>query len=219
MGSYSREGDNAWDYVAPLPLAKDHIWMKPIGDNLYECVVLQGLGNCPMSNSDDPPGSFHTGDVFVPHATLPDRWRCIGRIDDTINMSFAATFLALPFEDHVRSQPLVKEAVVFGNGRPKLGLIVFASEDARDMSANNVVGKIWPTVEDMNSQGPPYTRVSKDMIIVRSCGEVYPRTDKQNVIRPQIYNKYEAIISEIYGEGNDIVQPHESSELAKAERL
>jgi hypothetical protein len=50
-------------------------------------------------------------------------------------MSFSESFVALPFEDHIRVHPLVDEAVVFGNGRPKLGLLVFGSEAAKGVDA------------------------------------------------------------------------------------
>ena len=204
--------DKAWDYLGPYPITKDYIWMKPLTDSsdLYECVILPGLANCPMSNSDDPPGSFHTGDVFVPHPTLPNRWKLIGRRDDVINMSFSESFVALPFEDHVRSHPLIDEAAVFGNGRPKLGLLAFGSEAARDLPPEEVVVRIWPTVEEMNAQNEPWTRISRDMVIVVPYGQSWPKTDKQNMIRLQVYHQFEKEINAKY-EGLDesqIVEPH-----------
>jgi hypothetical protein len=63
--------DKAWDYP-PYTIMKDTIWMKRLTEDLYKCVILPGLANCAISNWDDPPGSFHTGDVFVSHETLPN---------------------------------------------------------------------------------------------------------------------------------------------------
>lgn len=65
--------------------------------------------------------------------------RADGRCD---YMSLSESFVALPFEDHVRGHPLVDEAVVFGNGRPTLGLLVFGSEDAKGLPSNEVVQRI-----------------------------------------------------------------------------
>ena len=122
--------------------------MKLLTGDLYECATLHGLANCTISNSGDPPGSFHTGDVFVPHETLPDRWRLISRLDDVIDMSFSDSFVALPFEGRIRSRLLLEEVVVFfGNGRSKLCLLVFASEAAKGLVAEQVVERIWPNVE------------------------------------------------------------------------
>jgi hypothetical protein len=90
------------------------------------------LGNFELGR---PPGSFHTGDVFVPHEALPNRWKLIGLFDDMINMSTSESFVALPLDDHIRSHPLFEEAVVLGNRRSKFGLLVFASEAAKGLMA------------------------------------------------------------------------------------
>lgn len=192
--------DKAWDYLAPYPNVKEYICMKPLSDDLYECVILPGLASCPISNSDDPPGSFHTGDVFVPHATLPGRWRPIGRRDDVINMSFSASFVALPFEDRVRSHPLVAEAVMFGNGRPTLGVLVFASEAARHLGPREVADGVWAVVEELNAQNEAWTRVEREMVVVVEHGRGWPKTDKQNVIRPAVYKEFESVIDALYKE-------------------
>ena len=190
--------DKAWNYLSPYEFVKDHVWMKPLGGDLYECVILQGLPNCRLTNSNDPPGSFYTSDVFTKHPTLPNRWKLIGRQDDMINMGVPEMFPALPFEDHMKQHPFIDEAVVFGNGRPELGFMVFCSERAKDKSTTEVVTDIWPLVEQMNAKGSERTRIAMDMIIVMPFGEAWPRTDKQNVIRPQVYRQYEELINEMY---------------------
>jgi len=206
----SAETDKGWDYLAPYPFTKAHIWMKPLGADLYECVILSGLASCPMSNSNDPPGSFHTSDVFIKHPTLPDRWKLIGRQDDIINMSFSESFVALPSEDHMKQHPLVDEALVFGNGQPKLGLLVFCSKKAAKLSSEELIAQIWPKVEEMNAQNQLWTQISPDMIIAIPFGQSWPRTDKQNIIRPQAYRQYEDLINAKYDKMDEysIVEPH-----------
>ena len=201
--------DKAWDYVAPYSFTKDHIWMKPLEGDLYECVILQGLALCPSSNSDDPSGSFYTSDVFIKHPSLPDRWRLIARKDDCINMSFCETFVALPFEDHVKQHPFVEEDVIFGNGRPRLGILIFWSEETKALDTAELVGQIMPVIEDMNAQSKPWTRILADMIISVPYGANWPRTDKQNIIRPQVYRQYEQLIDEKYEhmDESSIIEP------------
>lgn len=181
--------------------------MKPISDDLLECIVLV---NCPISSSDNPPGPFHTGDIFVPHPTLAGRWRLIGWRDDVINMSFSESFVALPFEDQMRSHPLADEAVVFGNGRLKLGLFVFGSEYAKRLTSEEVVQRIWVTVEEMNVRNQPWTRVEREMVVAIPYGTSWPKTDKQNVIRPKVYKEFEREINERYErlDEKEIVEPH-----------
>jgi hypothetical protein len=71
-------------------------------------------------------------------------------------MSFSESFVALPFEDHVRVHPLVDEAVVFGNGRPKLELLVFGSEAAKGLTPDEVQDGVWARVEEMDRRKKPW---------------------------------------------------------------
>lgn len=43
----------------------------------------------------------------------------------------------------------------------------------------------------MNRRNKPWTRVDKEMVIVAPFGKSWPKTDKQNMIRPQVYKDFE----------------------------
>lgn len=60
--------------------------MNPIDDNTYELVLLKGLKAKIFSNSDTPPKSFHSRDLFEPHPTIPNAWKYIGRLDDRVTL-------------------------------------------------------------------------------------------------------------------------------------
>jgi hypothetical protein len=64
----------------------------------------------------------------------------------------------------------VDEAVVFGDGRPKLGLLVFGSKDAKGMPADEVVRRICVPVEEANQRNKPWTRVDRDVVVVVPYG-------------------------------------------------
>lgn len=85
--------------------------MKPVSDDLYELVVLDGYKSKVVSNSDDPPRSFHSNDLFSPHPIIPDAWKHIGRIDDRVTLVNGEKVLPLPIEGRIRSDRLVSEAV------------------------------------------------------------------------------------------------------------
>ena len=95
---------------------------------------------------------------------------------------------------------------LFSNGRPKLGLPVFASESAKGLMAE----RIWLSVEEVNAQNKPWTRAERDVIVVLLLGMNCPKTDKQNIIRPQVYRRFEALINHKH-EGVDeseILEPY-----------
>ncbi len=67
-----------------------------------------------MSNSDDPPNSYHTSDLFVAHATIPNAWKFIGRLDDRITLTTGEKVLPLEIEGCIMQESIVSEAVMFG---------------------------------------------------------------------------------------------------------
>lgn len=195
--------DLDWDYMSPLPVVEGYLWMKPLSgetegehETLFEAVLLKGFPNCPpsLSNSDDPAGSFHTGDAFRRHRAKLDRWKIVGRMDDQINMGIPVAVNAVEYEILIKiaAANLVGEAVLFGQGRKRLGVLVFPkdgveSEDARDA--------VWRTIAE-KVNGNMKMGIEKDMIVV-TRGTV-PRTDKGNFKRAAVYLKYQQLIDGAY---------------------
>ena len=198
MSSTRPKGDKAWDYMRFLPTAKPYIRMIPITGGTYELIVLDGFESKVMSNSDDPPNSFHSRDIFVPHDTIPDAWKYLGRLDDRVTLVNGEKVLPLPIEGRIRQDPLVKEAVVFGVGRVVPGLLVFRSFNAQHLSDEEYISTIWPTVEDANSRSEGFSQISRRSIIPVSANTDYPRTDKGTIIRAQVYRAFADHINSMY---------------------
>ena len=97
-------GDNMWNYIRTPPLIAQFIWMKPLGDETYECVFLHGLPSLVASNSDDPPQSFHSKDIFLRHPTM-DAWKQIGCLDDRLTLTNGKKVLPVPMEGRIRQDP------------------------------------------------------------------------------------------------------------------
>ena len=172
--------------------------MKPISGDLYECVYLAGHPALTASNSDEPPGSYHSRDVFTPHPTISDRWKYVTRLDDRLTLVNGEKVLPLPIEGAIKQSPLIQEAVVTGVGKSVPGLLIFRSDEATSLSDEEYLDLIWPTVEDANSRAEKFSQISRDMIVVLPVGSVCPRTDKGSMIRAQVYAKYADVIEEAY---------------------
>lgn len=204
--------DNDWDYMAPLPSTKPFIHMQPFvkgksasGEGeieLYEGVILQGYPNTPasMSNSNDPPGSFHTGDVFEKHPSKSDRWRIVGRKDDQINMGIPVVISAFEYEEAIKlhlGSVAVEEVVVFGNGRLALGVLVFIQpEQQAEMPL--IRKAAWKAVQK-GINGKMKVPIEEGMVLI--VDEKVPRTDKGNFARPLIYRQYDDQINRAYATG------------------
>ncbi|MCJ1478790.1 hypothetical protein MMC13_007474 [Lambiella insularis] len=202
--------DPQWDYLTTLPPAKPHIEMRPLcegeasvstNERLFELIVLPSF---PMlkekwANSNDPPGSLHTGDTFLKHPTKEDYWKVVGRKDDQIKIyadDRQSVVNALVYESKIRTgnQDVVDDVVLFGQGRKRLGVLIFTKSG---IPQDTALERVWATIgKEIN--GILKTGIEKKMLRAIEAGDQIPRTDKLNIIRPQVYLKYHDLIDSAY---------------------
>ncbi|KAE9973609.1 hypothetical protein BLS_003501 [Venturia inaequalis] len=198
MTSFRPPEDTAWNYMRPLSSAKPYIRMIERSPNIYECIVLPGLPSKVLSNSSDPPNSYHTSDTFTPHPTIPDAWKYLGRLDDRITLVNGEKVLPIPYEHHIRQHELVSEVVLFGVGRAIPGMFIVPSEKARQLHSSEILETLMPLVEAANSRTEAFGRISREMIEILDVDVEYPRTDKGTVIRAAFYKQFADQIDQIY---------------------
>lgn len=206
--SFNRaSGDDSWDYIRiPTAIAK-HIWMKPLGDDTYECVYLHGLESLVASNSEKPPKSFHSSDIFVKHPKM-EAWKHIGRLDDRLTLINGEKVLPVPIEGRIRQDTLIRECCVFGTGKSIPGILVFRNDNSSNMSDKEFVDAIWPTVQNANAQAESFSQISRETIVPFGAEVVYPKTDKESIKRSQIYRVFAKDMEAMYeklqstGKGN-----------------
>ncbi|KAJ5777624.1 AMP-dependent synthetase/ligase [Penicillium odoratum] len=199
------KSDPYWNYLKFFENLQPYIWMKPLGAELYECVYLAGHPALTTSNSNEPAGSFHSKDVFIPHPTLAGRWKYVSRIDDRITLTNGEKVLPIPIEGCIKQHPLIHEAVVVGLEKAAPGLLVFRSQEADDagLSDDRYLDEIWPSIEFANSRAEQFSQIARDMVAVLPSASFFPRTDKGSMIRAQVYSHYAELIESIYAEGQE----------------
>ncbi|QDS74306.1 putative secondary metabolism biosynthetic enzyme [Venturia effusa] len=198
MTSFRTPEDKAWNYMRPLFSAKPYIRMIECSPNVYECIVLDGLPSKVLSNSSDPPNSYHTSDTFSPHPTIPDAWKYLGRLDDRITLINGEKVLPIPYEHHIRQNELVSEVVLFGVGRAMPGMFIVPSERAKQLHSSELLETLMPLVEATNSRTETFGRISREMIEILDIDVEYPRTDKGTVIRAAFYKQFTDRIDQLY---------------------
>jgi acyl-CoA synthetase (AMP-forming)/AMP-acid ligase II len=190
--------DKAWNYLRPLPQVLPYLLMRPVGGGICECIVLDGLKTKAVTNSNDPPNSFHTSDLFVAHPTIPDAWKFVGRSDDRVTLLNGEKVLPLPIEGAIVQDLLVKEAVVFGVDRPVPGLLLFRSKAASDLTEQQFLDCVWPTIEKANQHSEAFSQIGKEMVVAIPNNVDYPSTDKGSIKRAQVYHEFQSVISDVY---------------------
>ena len=201
MGDTMRreKGDDTWDYIRMYPNVKDSIQFEPIGNGLFEAVYLQshpGLSPSIADSVDPATGSWHSKDVFAPHPSIPDAWKYVTRIDDRITLENGEKVLPLPIEGRIRQDDLVREAVVVGVDRAIPGVLIFRASD--NLSTEEFLDAVWPSIEDANSRAESFSQITKDMVAILSSNVEYPKTDKGSIIRAQVNEKFADYIDEMY---------------------
>jgi len=192
----SRE-DKAWNYLRPPPHIAPYILMRPIQGQTHECIVLDGHRGKMMSNSNDPPNSYHTSDLFLPHPTIPNAWKFVGRLDDRITLTNGEKVLPLSQEGRIMQEAAVSEAVMFGVEREVPGVMIFRTK-GNVLPTEEFLEQIWSTIEDANSRAEGFSQISKDMVVIMPEGIVCPVTDKSSIKRAQVYRDFADVIDEVY---------------------
>lgn len=196
MTSFRAEGDKAWNYVRETDKLSPYLHWKPHGTHLYECVVTDGWPSKVQSNQPD--GSYATKDLFEAHPSIPRAWKYIARLDDTIVLVNGEKFNPVAMEGTIRSNKNVAEAVVFGAGRPYLGMLIVPAKNMAGKTDSEILDIIWPVVEAANEAADGFAQISSAMIKLLPHDCEYPRTDKGSIIRQAFYKTYEAEIQEMY---------------------
>lgn len=198
MNSARPVGDKAWNYLRPLPSAKPYILMDEISPGLYECVCLDGLPSKSTTNSDSPPNSFRTRDLFQKHPTEENWWKYVSRLDDRFTLINGEKVLPIPIEGRIRQEELVKEAIVFGERRSYPGVLIVKADSAACLGDAEYIETIWPAVEAANAQAESFSRIPKELVVVLPPDTQYPRTDKGTFIRVPFYHQFDKEIQTAY---------------------
>ncbi|EME79628.1 uncharacterized protein MYCFIDRAFT_156894 [Pseudocercospora fijiensis CIRAD86] len=207
MTSFRPPGDTEWQYMRLLRPAADHTLMDEIAPGVFECVGLDGLPSKGPSNSappyseKNPERSFRTSDLFTRHPDprKSNYYKYLSRLDERLTLVNGEKVLPIPIEGAIRQDELVREAVVFGFQRTVPGVLIFRSQEAGlNLNDEDFLEQVWPSVEKANLHAETFSRVPKELVIVKGADVLYPRTDKGTFIRAQVYQQFAADITEVY---------------------
>ncbi|KAI1425249.1 acetyl-CoA synthetase-like protein [Xylaria sp. FL1777] len=194
------ENDDSWNYVRIYANVREHILMDPIGDNEFEAVYLRSHPGLFKSTSNE---DWRSRDVFIPHPTIPDVWKYVTRLDDRVTLSNGEKVLPLPIEGCIRENELVREAVVVGIDRALPGVLLFRAQSADNLSDDEYLDAVWPTIVDANSRAEGFSQISRYMVAVIPSNVSYPKTDKGGIIRARVYRDFADTIDELYEKLDD----------------
>ncbi|KAG1862520.1 L-aminoadipate-semialdehyde dehydrogenase [Suillus subalutaceus] len=195
------ETDKGWNWTrAKGPHVNtnviDYLRFEPRGGDTYELFVLDGWPMKVLTNQPD--GSYATKDLFIKHPTIPDTYKFIGRIDDTLVMVNGEKTNPVPMELTLRSSPYIADAIIFGAGRIQIGALILPSKIVKDCSPSELAKLVAPIVALANAEAPSHSQLVSEAIEFLPYGTVIPRADKGSIVRPRVYKEFEGVINEVY---------------------
>ncbi len=88
--------------------------------------------------------------------------------------------------------------MVFGVNESIPGLLLFRSENAKGLSDEAFIDRVWPVIESTNRNADSFSQIAREMIVPLPADISIPITDKGSVIRAQVYKVFEKEIHEAY---------------------
>ena len=104
-----------------------------------------------------------------------------------------------PIESALSILPLVNDILIFGNGRPYPGGLVFPAQAALRLSDDDLIDSIWPDIEAQNANSQPHARLTRSMVqVVRAPGSRLEKSSKGSVLRAQAEKRFDQQIRQSY---------------------
>ncbi|KAG2419144.1 hypothetical protein HFD88_002249 [Aspergillus terreus] len=123
----------------------------------------------------------------------------LGRNDDLLVLSTGEKVLPNKLEAILSRQEGVKTAVLFGQNREEVGVLVEPDVPLQKEDEDPFVERIWRVVQQENLSLDRHARVaSKSMIILKPPEKTFPRSDKGSVMRGETYKLFAKEIEETY---------------------
>ncbi|KAL9623500.1 MAG: hypothetical protein Q9160_002180 [Pyrenula sp. 1 TL-2023] len=193
------ENDKGWDWVRAGDAVRPYLRFEERSEETYELIVLSGWKSKVMSNQAD--GSYASKDLFSKHPTIPNAYKFMGRIDDTLTLYNGEKTNPIRYENILRESRLVKDAIVFGDGQVECGVLILPAEPVELLHSFMV--NLEQILKKANSQAESHAQISRDMVRVLSQDTVLPRTDKGTLLRPAVYRDLKAEIEKMYEKGRN----------------
>ena len=156
--------DKEWQYLRSTPGGR-FLRFEAREDNLSELIVQADWPNMAKRNRDD--GSYATADLFAPHPEISDAWRYHSRADSQLTLVTGKKFDPAPLEDALRASAsdVTEDVLIFANGRPYPGVLLFRTPHAANMSDQDLMSKVAPRVERLNRDSQSHARIPRNMLI------------------------------------------------------
>ena len=189
--------DKEWQYLR-LKDREDQLVFEDRGEGLHELIIKSGWPHMAKRNRDD--GSYATSDLFEAHPSMKNAWRYHSRADSQLTLITGKKFDPAPIEAAlVAATSSLDDVLIFGNGRPYPGALLFRSEEKAAITDAGLLGEVAPHVEKLNAQSQGHARISQQMLFpMPRSDRPLEKSSKGTVMRRKAEEKYTEVIDAAY---------------------
>ncbi|KAE8363158.1 hypothetical protein BDV27DRAFT_146338 [Aspergillus caelatus] len=158
---------------------------------------------CDMQEVEKDSGLYElrTKDLFTPQPTKPGLWQFHSRTVDLIALGTSAKVFPVPMETALQGNPNIACALVVGNARPVIVLIIKPAQSMGDVSKEEFIGKIWPSVVEANVAAPTQGNISRSGVLLTDPAVGFTRTSKGTIAHKKSEALYTAAIDAVFRDG------------------
>lgn len=158
-----------------------------------------------MAKHNRPDKSYATSDLFEQHPKIQNAWKYNSRSDSQLTLLTGKKFDPAPLEDAISSgSQIIREAVIFGDGRQYPGALIFLSVAV----GPNTESEVWEAVSRANDEAQSHSRIERRMVVLLSADEHKPeKSSKGTVLRGATEAMFKTSIESVY-QGNEKDEPH-----------
>lgn len=204
-----------WKYIHPHPAAG--IVFKPHLDGLYEAYIIRNPNfdvEQPVFKIFGQLSEYPTKDLFSPHPSKENLWTHRGRVDDTIVLNSGNKTNPIYMEQQVAHHPEVQAVLMVGTGRRMPALLIElaqpllsaslppgdSNEQKRKEEKDDIINRIWPTIEKANSTYPVDSRIEKSHVLFTDVHNPMQRAGKGTVQRGPTLELFKDALDNLYAE-------------------
>ena len=189
------KADSDWQYLRTHK--SPYLKFEQRADGLYELIVLPTWPHIAKPNKVD--GSYATSDLFEAHPSIPNAYKYSSRADSQLTLLTGKKFDPAPLEAAIATSPLLSDVLIVGNEKPYPGALLFRSPASADMTEEDILNALWPSIENLNADSQGHARLSRSMLMIMLKGaHVVPKSSKGTTMRGEAEKLYARNIIQIY---------------------
>lgn len=186
---------------------------------LSELVVLSSWPHLAQKNRED--GTFATADLFESHPTIKNAWRYHSRADSQLTLITGKKFDPASLEAAIATSYLLRDVLIFGDGKPYPGVLLFRSLAAKESSDEELISALDPMIGKMNVESQKHIRLARNMLVpMPYLAEALQKSSKGTILRKVAEKQYASEIEQAYnqvflGNGKNIEDSEVPSTIRK----